>query len=58
MRLERHPPDTTPRGARRVVGVVATEFRHVLPPTIFFAVGFNLIVFSTNLLLADYSLQL
>ncbi len=58
MSLERHLPNATPRGARRVVHVVATEFRHVIPPTIFFAVGFNLIVFSTNLILADYSLRL
>ena len=51
-------PNPTPHGARRVIRVVATEFRHVIPPTIFFAVGFNLIVFSTNLILADYSLKL
>src|SRR5271157_5588900 len=31
------------------------EFREVLPPTIFFFVGFNFIVFTTNLLLADYA---
>ena len=30
------------------------EFREVLPPTIFFCIGFNLIVLTTNLLLADY----
>jgi hypothetical protein len=28
--------------------------RHVLPPTVFFFVSFNLIVFTTNLLLYDY----
>ena len=32
------------------------EFRQVLPPTIFFFVGFNFIVFTTNLLVADYSI--
>jgi hypothetical protein len=26
----------------------------VVPPTVFFAVGFNLIVLTTNLILADY----
>jgi len=30
------------------------ELREVLPPTVFFAVGFNLIVLSTDLILADY----
>ncbi len=32
------------------------EFRQVLPPTIFFFVGFNFIVFTTNLLVADYEI--
>jgi hypothetical protein len=30
------------------------ELREILPPTIFFFVGFNLIVLTTNLILADY----
>lgn len=30
------------------------EVKHVLPPTIFFFIGFNLIVLTTNLILADY----
>jgi len=30
------------------------EFRELLPPTIFFIIGFNLIVLTTNLLLSDY----
>ena len=30
------------------------EFKEVLPPTVFFALGFNLIVLTTNLILADY----
>src|ERR1700753_1997855 len=34
------------------------EMRHVLPPMIFFAIGFNLIVFSINLVLAQYALKL
>jgi hypothetical protein len=31
------------------------EFLEMLPPTIFFFIGFNLIVLTTNLILADYS---
>ena len=30
------------------------ELKEVLPPTVFFAVGFNLIVLTTDLILADY----
>jgi hypothetical protein len=30
------------------------EFRELVPPTVFFAVGFNLILLTTKLLLADY----
>src|SRR5262249_12895189 len=33
------------------------EFLEILPPTIFFFIGFNLIVLTTNLLLADYGAQ-
>lgn len=33
------------------------EFREMLPPTIFFFVGFNLILFSKRLLLEDYLVQ-
>jgi hypothetical protein len=39
---------------RRVRDRFLHEFREVLPPTIFFIVGFNLIVLTTNLILADY----
>src|SRR5262249_32027926 len=35
----------------RLLGVV----RHVLPPTLFFFIGFNFVVLTTNLLLADYA---
>ena len=31
------------------------EAREAIPPTIFFFVGFNFVVFTTNLLLADYA---
>jgi hypothetical protein len=33
------------------------EFLEILPPTIFFIIGFNLIVLTTNLILADYGGQ-
>src|SRR5246127_3523582 len=42
--------------ARAIGARVLHEFREVLPPTIFFFVGFNFIVFTTNLLLADYAI--
>jgi hypothetical protein len=34
--------------------VVRKEFRHLLPPVIFFAISFNLILFSMNLIMSDY----
>src|SRR5262249_40490037 len=42
---------------RRVGAFLLREFREMLPPTIFFFIGFNLIVLTTNLLLADYGAQ-
>ena len=42
------------RAARRVVHA----FREVLPPTLFFLISFNLIVFTTNLLVHDYWFKL
>ena len=36
---------------------VVKEFKEMLPPTIFFAVGFNLILLTTQLILDDYSAQ-
>src|SRR5215471_9603533 len=41
--------------ARRAGAFLLHEFREILPPTIFFFVGFNLILLTTNLILADYS---
>jgi hypothetical protein len=38
----------------RVLSFFIKELREVLPPTVFFGVGFNLIVLTTDLLLADY----
>lgn len=40
---------------QRVGAFLLREFREMLPPTIFFFVGFNLIVLTTNLLVAAYS---
>ena len=41
--------------ARRIGARILHEALEALPPTIFFFVGFNFIVFTTNLLLADYA---
>ena len=41
--------------ARRIGARLLNEARGALPPTIFFFVGFNFVVFTTNLLLADYA---
>ena len=40
--------------ARRVGAFLLREFLEILPPTIFFFIGFNLIVLTTNLILRDY----
>lgn len=40
--------------ARRVGAFLLREFLAILPPTIFFFIGFNLIWLTTNLLLANY----
>ena len=44
------------RIANRIGARILHEAREALPPTIFFFVGFNFIVFTTNLLLADYAI--
>jgi hypothetical protein len=38
----------------RLLAFVIKELREVLPPTVFFAVGSNLVVMTTDLILADY----
>ncbi len=38
----------------RLLAFLVKEFREILAPTAFFAVGFNLIVLTTHLILADY----
>ena len=41
----------------RALAFVTREFEEMLPPTLFFAVGFNLIVLTTQLFLDDYQQQ-
>ena len=51
-------PVAAPTGlARRIGAKLLEEFRQVIPPTIFFFVGFNLILFTKRLILADYLIQ-
>jgi hypothetical protein len=51
-------PDAGSGGfARRVGAFLLREFLEILPPTIFFIIGFNLIVLTTDLILADYGAQ-
>jgi hypothetical protein len=38
----------------RILAFAIKELREVVPPTVFFAVGFNLVVLTTDLILADY----
>ncbi len=47
--------DTDSTLPRRVGARILRELRGALPPTIFFFVGFNFIVLTTNLLVADYA---
>ena len=48
-------PDVASGGLGRRARVwFAQELREILPPTIFFFAGFNLIVLTTNLILADH----
>ena len=42
----------------RVFGHFGKAFREVLPPTVYFFVAFNLIVFTTNLMIHDYWFKL
>jgi hypothetical protein len=46
------PASVTPKSG--VPAFLIKQLREVLPPTIFFAVGFNLIALTTQLILADY----
>src|SRR5215472_8744289 len=51
------PTPTSAGFVRRAGAFLLREFLEILPPTIFFFIGFNLIVLTTNLLLADYGAQ-
>jgi hypothetical protein len=55
----RHGSDLSvkkPAGVARRIGTrLLHEAREALPPTIYFFVGFNFIVFTTNLLVAEYA---
>ena len=51
-------PTGRPAGfARRAGTFLLHEFLEIVPPTIFFFIGFNLVVLTTNLILADYGGQ-
>lgn len=43
--------------ASRVLTFIKHEFKEMIPPTLFFAVGFNLVMLTTQLILDDYRLQ-
>jgi hypothetical protein len=49
-------PRSAPGAASRIGAKLLHEAREALPPTLFFFAGFNFIVFTTNLLLADYAI--
>src|ERR1700738_5246498 len=42
----------------RLLTFVIKELREVVPPTVFFAISFNLLVLTTQLILADYLVHL
>jgi hypothetical protein len=41
----------------RVLAFVIKEFKQAIPPTVFFAAGFNVVVLTTQLILDDYLMQ-
>ena len=52
------PLENAPKGMVARLGAFALhEFRMVLPPTLFFLVGFHLIVFTKRLILAEHMIQ-
>jgi hypothetical protein len=65
MSAQLHTADDTTRAAAgaatsigaRVVAALLREFRHVLPPTLFFFVGFHLIAFTKQLILAQHQIE-
>jgi hypothetical protein len=54
--LAAKPIGVTTPVVRRIGTRLLHEAREALPPTLFFFVGFNFIVFTTNLMLADYAI--
>ena len=50
-------PDSSSGFVGRTGAFLLHEFLEILPPTIFFLIGFNLVVLTTNLILADYGAQ-
>jgi hypothetical protein len=54
MTMVRHAEAEVGTVRHRVAAIALEEFKKVLPPTIFFAIGFNLIVLTQRILLADY----
>jgi hypothetical protein len=53
-----HALDTADAGRwARLGSFLAHEFREIIPPTLSFFVGFNLILFTKRLILADYLIQ-
>ncbi len=42
----------------RALGFVIKEFREIIPPTLFFGVGFSIIYLTTQLILDDYLVRL
>jgi hypothetical protein len=42
----------------RLLGFVLKEIREIWPPTLFFAISFNLLVLTTQLILSDYLIHL
>ncbi len=55
--LETTAPPTNRLAGRPVLAFVIKEVKEMLPPTVFFAVGFNLIEWTTQLILDDYLVQ-
>src|SRR5215469_16542282 len=53
MAAHRHDPPPRERWAR-VRTAIAHEIREVIPPTLFFFAGFNLILFTKRLMLSQY----
>jgi hypothetical protein len=49
------PTGTPAEFGRRAGGWFLHELYEILPPTIFFIIGFNLVALTTNLILAEYS---